>query len=198
MTWLVVGLGNPGLTHAGNRHNAGAMAIQELAKRHDQTLRLLNRSHAKVSEVRLSTLPGGAPGTRSVLAVPTSFMNESGDAVAALLRFFDVDLDRLVVLHDDLDIPPGVVRLKRGGGEGGHNGLRSVSGSMGSRDYLRVRVGIGRPPGRMDPATFVLRDFSVAERKVLPFSLAEAADAVESLVDVGLVASQQRFHTPTS
>jgi PTH1 family peptidyl-tRNA hydrolase len=123
-------------------------------------------------------------------------MNESGGPVATLLAYHSVDLDHLVVVHDELDIPAGDIRLKRGGGEGGHNGLRSVSRSLGTKDYLRVRVGIGRPPGRMDPADFVLRDFSPSERTELPFVLDEAADAVEALVNDGLVAAQQRFHAP--
>lgn len=123
-------------------------------------------------------------------------MNESGGPVSALLRFFSVEPDRLVVIHDELDIPPGEVRLKLGGGEGGHNGLRSISKSIGTRDYHRVRVGIGRPPGRMDPADFVLRDFNAAERKELPFVIDDAADAAELLVHEGLLAAQQRFHGP--
>jgi PTH1 family peptidyl-tRNA hydrolase len=116
--------------------------------------------------------------------------------VKALLKFFSVEPDQLVVVHDELDIPAGVVRLKLGGGEGGHNGLRSISAALGTKDYLRVRVGIGRPPGRMDPADFVLRDFSAPERKELPFLLSDAADATELLVTEGLVLAQQRFHSP--
>ncbi len=201
-TWLVVGLGNPGARYAGNRHNVGAMVLDELALRHGAGVgagrgSAALRSHkarARVAEVRLGTLAGGAPGPKAVLAVPTSFMNESGGPVSALLTFFSVDLEHLVVVHDDLDIPAGIVRLKRGGGEGGHNGLRSVSTSLGTRDYLRVRVGIGRPPGRTDPADFVLRDFSALERGDLPFTVADAADAVESLASAGLSDTQQRFH----
>jgi len=131
-----------------------------------------------------------------VLAVPIVYMNESGGSVYALLRYYSTDLDHLVVVHDELDIPAGVVRVKRGGGDGGHNGLRSVSTSLGSRDYLRVRVGIGRPPGRMDPADFVLGDFSAAEKAELPLTVDTAADAVESLVEIGLLDTQQRFHAP--
>jgi len=123
-------------------------------------------------------------------------MNESGGPVSGLLKYFSIDPGRLVVVHDELDIPAGVVRVKQGGGEGGHNGLRSISTSLGTKDYLRVRVGIGRPPGRMDPADFVLRDFNAAERAELPFLLDTAADAVESLVTVGLLETQQRFHAP--
>ncbi len=137
------------------------------------------------------------PGPKVVLAVPSTYMNVSGGPVAALLKYYDVPVERLIVLHDELDIDAGLVRLKQGGGEGGHNGLRSISQSVGSKDYLRVRLGIGRPPGRQDPADFVLKDFSKAERTdVLPFLLDDAADAVEALIDVGLLDAQQRFHAP--
>jgi len=205
-TWLVIGLGNPGPTYAGHRHNVGSMVAAELAKRHETggkpgkksavaTMRP-HKARALVSEVRLGTGPEGVPGPRAVIAVPTTYMNESGGPVSSLLRFFSVDPDHLIVIHDELDIPAGTVRLKRGGGEGGHNGLRSVSTSLGSKDYLRVRVGIGRPPGRMDPAAFVLRDLSSTERAELPFTIDTAADAVESVVEVGLLEAQQRFHAP--
>ena len=214
--WLVVGLGNPGSRYAGTRHNVGAMVAGELAARHDlgafTVSRLArrtasgtrgaafttHRSRARICEVRLGTAVDGTPGPRAVLAVPLTYMNESGGPVAGLLKYFSVDLDHLVVVHDELDIPTGSVRVKRGGGEGGHNGLRSVSASLGTKDYLRVRVGIGRPPGRMDAADFVLRDFSSTERSELPFTLDRAADAVESLVEVGLLATQHRFHAPES
>jgi PTH1 family peptidyl-tRNA hydrolase len=190
-----VGLGNPGPRYAGNRHNVGAMVVEELASRTGSRL-TSHKSRASATTARLGTLPGGRPGPRAVLAVPASFMNESGGPVKALLRFFSIEPDRLVVVHDELDIPAGDVRLKKGGGEGGHNGLRSISSSLGTKDYLRVRVGIGRPPGRMDPADFVLRDFSATERKELPFLVGDAADAVELLAAEGLLAAQQRFHSP--
>ncbi len=205
--WLVVGLGNPGVQYAGNRHNVGAMVVEELAKRHDpgaaghrggKTSRpgsrlTAHKARALVDQVRLG---GGPTGERLVLAVPAVFMNDSGGSVKALISFFSTTVDRLVVVHDELDIPAGVVRVKRGGGEGGHNGLRSVTSSTGTKDYLRVRVGIGRPPGRMDPADFVLRDFSTVERAELPFLVDRAADAAESLVSAGLLATQQLFHAP--
>lgn len=193
--WLVVGLGNPGARYAGNRHNVGAMVLEELARRSGSALRT-HKARASAAQVRLGTGPGGAPGPAAVLAVPSSYMNESGGPVSALLRFFSVPTERLVVVHDELDVDAGVVRLKRGGGEGGHNGLRSISSAVGTRDYHRVRVGIGRPPGRMDAADFVLRDFSPTERKELPFLLDDAADAVESLVVLGLLEAQQRVHAP--
>jgi PTH1 family peptidyl-tRNA hydrolase len=194
-TWLVVGLGNPGPTYAGNRHNVGAMAADEVAGRAlggRATFKAHKAARAKVAETRLR-----AGGPKVVLAVPSLYMNESGSAVAGLAKYYDVPVDHIVVLHDELDIEAGLVRLKQGGGEGGHNGLRSVSRSLGTRDYLRVRLGIGRPPGRQDAADFVLKDFSKAERtEVVPFLLDEGADAVEALIDVGLLDAQQRFHAP--
>ena len=201
-TWLVVGLGNPGPDYAGNRHNVGAMAIDELAARDatgvagSRASFKTHRSRARVAEIRLGTRPGGAPGPKVVLAVPSTYMNTSGGPVAGLMGYFGIPLERLIVLHDELDIDAGAVRLKRGGGEGGHNGLRSISQSIGSKDYLRVRIGIGRPPGRMDAASFVLKDFGKAEREGLPFLLDDAADAVEALVATDLETAQQRFHSP--
>lgn len=192
-TWLVVGLGNPGERYAGNRHNVGAMVVEELASRTGSTLRT-HKSRARAAELRLGTLPGGLPGPRAVVAIPSSYMNESGGPVSALMSFFKVPVERLVVVHDELDIDFAQLRLKRGGGEGGHNGLRSISKSVGTKDYLRVRVGIGRPPGRMDAAAYVLKDFSAAERKELDFLLPDAADAVETLVHQGLTDAQNVVH----
>ena len=208
--WLVVGLGNPGPAYAGNRHNVGAMVVRELGSRHDLGSFVVgrladriggrsfkaHRARAMVDEVRIDPAIPGSSSPRAVLAIPTVYMNESGGPVSALLKYYSTDLDHLIVVHDELDIPAGVVRVKRGGGEGGHNGLRSVTKSLGSKDFLRVRVGVGRPPGRMDPADFVLRDFSAAEKADLPLTLDTAADAVESLVEAGLMATQQRFHAP--
>ena len=200
--WLVVGLGNPGPQYAGNRHNVGQMVLDELARRAGASFGskggvLSRRPQATTAEVRIGTLPGGAPGPRAVLAKPTTFMNTSGGPVAALARYYDVPPDRVVLVHDELDIPFGEIKLKLGGGEGGHNGLRDTSKALGTKDYLRVRVGIGRPPGRMDAADFVLRDFAKPEQKDLPFLLDDAADAVELLVTEGLERAQLRFHTRT-
>ncbi len=217
--WLVVGLGNPGPRYAANRHNTGAMVVGELARRHSVTHGVgrvhagrpgsdaavvttslerfsAHRARAHVCVVRLGVLPGGAPGPAAVLAVPTAYMNESGGPVKALLSFYGIAPDRLIVAHDDLDLTLGTIRLKRGGGEGGHNGLRSISRALGTRDYLRVRVGIDRPPGRMDPADYVLRDFSSAERVELPLTVGAAADAAELLVHRGLTDAQQVVHAP--
>ena len=183
---LVVGLGNPGPQYAGNRHNVGARVIDVLAGRVGGRF----TSHKAGADVCTASLGGG----RLVLAKPRSYMNLSGGPTAGLLRFFKIDVAHLVVVHDGLDVPFGAVRLKVGGGEGGHNGLKSISGSVGSVDYARVRVGIGRPPGRQDPADYVLRDFSSVERKDLDVELERAADAVEDLLSLGLVAAQNRWH----
>jgi PTH1 family peptidyl-tRNA hydrolase len=199
--WLVVGLGNPGPQYAGNRHNVGQMVLDELARRTGATFGarasglLSRRPQAAVAEARLGVLPGGAPGPRVVLAKPTTYMNVSGGPVAALARYYDVPPERTVLVHDELDIPFADVRLKRGGGEGGHNGLRDTTKALGTKEYVRVRVGVGRPPGRMDPADFVLRDFAKAELKDLPWLVDSAADAVELVVLDGLEAAQLKFHT---
>jgi PTH1 family peptidyl-tRNA hydrolase len=193
--WLIVGLGNPGPSYAGHRHNVGAMVVAELAARAGASLRS-HKARAVAAEVRIGTLSGGAPGPRAVIATPLSYMNESGGPVAGLMSFYKVPVEQLVVIHDDLDIPFADVRLKLGGGEGGHNGLRSITKSAGTRDYLRVRVGIGRPPGRMDAADYVLHDFSSTERSEVPLLVSDAADALELLVAEGLLAAQQQWHSP--
>src|SRR3954467_8799690 len=177
--WLVVGLGNPGPDYAGNRHNAGFMVLDVLAgtvggrfkspRARADVLAGTVGGRFKSHRARADVLEGRLAGHRVVLAKPKSYMNESGGPVKALCDFYKIPLDRLVVVHDELDIPYGTLRLKRGGGDNGHNGLRSLTRSLGSREYLRVRVGIGRPPGRQDPADFVLEDFRAAERKDLPF-----------------------------
>jgi PTH1 family peptidyl-tRNA hydrolase len=187
--FLVVGLGNPGPAYAGNRHNVGAMVLDELAGR--AGIRL---SAGKGARSRALSGEGRLAGRRVVLARPTSYMNESGGPVRGLLDYHSIDPADLVVIHDELDIPFGAVRLKRGGGEGGHNGLRSISRSLGTRDYLRVRVGIGRPLGRQDAADFVLKDFSATERKELGLVLVEAADATDLLLERGLEPAQNLVH----
>jgi peptidyl-tRNA hydrolase, PTH1 family len=184
--WLIAGLGNPGDEYAGNRHNCGFMVADVLAARMGARFKR-DRSRARVAEGRLAGFP-------VTLAKPQSFMNLSGGPVASLRAFYKIPPERIVVVHDELDLPFGAVRVKQGGGDNGHNGLRSVTAALGTRDYLRVRVGIGRPPGRMDPADFVLHDFSAAERKVLPEVLERAADAVEALLRQGLAATQNEFH----
>lgn len=193
-TWLVAGLGNPGPRYAGNRHNVGRMVVDVLSRRASTAL-TSHKARAHVADVRLGMLPGGAPGPRAVLAIPGSYMNLSGGPVAALLRFYDIPAERLLVIHDELDLPPNTLRLKRGGGEGGHNGLKSISAALGTRDYVRLRVGIGRPPGRMEAADYVLRDFPRAERPELLVTLEDAADAVEDVVSRGLDKAQLELHT---
>ena len=188
--WLVVGLGNPGPTYAATRHNAGFLVVDELVGRCGGRLKA-HRGHADVLETRVS-------GRSAVLAEPRSFMNESGGPVAALRDYYKVDPQRLVVVHDELDIPFGTVRLKLGGGDGGHNGLRSIRRSIGTGEFLRVRFGIGRPPGRTDPAAFVLKPFSGAERKDLGWAVGRTADAVEALLADGLEATQNAYHTDPS
>ena len=190
--FLVVGLGNPGPSYAGNRHNVGAMVLDELAARAGVKL-----SPGKGKRARTLIGEGRLAGRRVVLARPTSYMNESGGPVRGLLDYHSIPATDLVVLHDELDIPFASVRLKRGGGEGGHNGLRSITRSTGTKDYLRVRVGIGRPPGRQDPADFVLKDFSATERKELDLLVAEAADAAEELLAQGLEVAQNVVHPRT-
>jgi PTH1 family peptidyl-tRNA hydrolase len=183
---LIVGLGNPGPGYAGNRHNAGFMVVDELARRVGGRF-TAHKTGADVLEARLA-------GRRVVLARPRSFMNVSGPAVAATARYFKIPPTDVIVVHDDLDLDFGVLRLKRGGGEGGHNGLRSISACLDTRDYLRVRFGIGRPPGRMDPADYVLRDFSASQREELGLLVDRCADVVEQLLTQGLAATQNQVH----
>ncbi len=187
--WLVVGLGNPGPGYAGHRHNVGFQVIDLLASRSSARLKS-HKGRADIAETRLGT-------SRVILAKPRSFMNESGGPVTSVRDFFDVEIEQIVVVHDELDLDFGVLRLKLGGGDNGHNGLRSVTRSCGGPGYIRVRVGVGRPPGRMDPADFVLRDFSSQERSDLPVVLDRAADAVEMVVDEGVSAAQNVFNTAT-
>lgn len=184
--WIVAGLGNPGPEYARTRHNAGRMVAELLAERTGARFKA-HRTRNDIAEGRLA----GQPVT---LARPRSYMNASGGPVAALLAFYKLSAERLVVIHDELDLPFGVVRLKLGGGDNGHNGLRSVTSALGTRDYYRVRFGIGRPPGRMDPAAYVLRDFSPAERKDLPFFIDRCADAAEALITKGLAEAQNTYH----
>ncbi|MBN1174332.1 MAG: aminoacyl-tRNA hydrolase [Micromonosporaceae bacterium] len=187
--WLVVGLGNPGPEYRDNRHNIGFMVADVLAKRMSARLSRHRRAVAVVGEGRLTL--GGA---RIVLAKPLTYMNLSGGPVAGLARFYKVSVERILVIHDELDLPYAQLRVKRGGGEGGHNGLRSISQSLGSREYVRVRFGIGRPPGRMDPAAYVLTNFSGVERKELEFLIDRCADAAEAVIERGVEWTQNAFH----
>ncbi|WP_166998047.1 aminoacyl-tRNA hydrolase [Paramicrobacterium fandaimingii] len=188
-TWLVVGLGNPGSGYANTRHNVGQMVADELARRCGAKFSR-HKAHALVAEGRM--VPGGP---KIVVAKSMSYMNTSGGPVAALLAYYSLGVDRLIVVHDELDIPFESLKLKTGGGHGGHNGLRDI-GKAASAEFTRVRVGIGRPPGRQDAADYVLRPFGADERQVLPSVIADAADAVMLIVDDGLVAAQQKVHAP--
>ena len=189
-TWLVVGLGNPGPSYAATRHNVGRVVVELLAERLGASFKAHRRGRSDVVEARL----GDAPGVPTVLAIPRSYMNESGGPVASLRDFYKIDPERLVVVHDELDLPYGTLRVKVGGGDNGHNGLRSVRTSLGTGDFCRIRIGIGRPPGRMDPAVFVLKPFASAERAELPLQLDRAADAVEALVVDGLAYAQNHYN----
>ena len=189
-TWLVVGLGNPGPRYELTRHNVGQLVIDELAARRGETLRS-HKANARVAETWLR--PGGA---KLVLAKPNSFMNVSGGPVASLARFYSVPAQRVVVVHDELDIPFDTIKLKAGGGPGGHNGVRDVAKALDTPEFSRVRVGIGRPPGRQDAADWVLEPFSASQRTPLAHLVGDAADAVEQLIDEGLVAAQQKHHSP--
>ena len=189
--WLVVGLGNPGSEYAKNRHNVGFMVADLLAARLGAKFSRHRRAVSQAAEARLGV---GADAPQLVLVKPMTYMNLSGGPVAALRQFYKVPLAQIVAVHDELDIPYGQLRLKLGGGEGGHNGLRSLSGSLGGKDYLRVRFGIGRPPGRQDPADYVLSDLSATERKELEFLVDRAADATEALIARGLEWSQNAYH----
>jgi PTH1 family peptidyl-tRNA hydrolase len=184
--WLVIGLGNPGPSYAGTRHNAGALVTDILADR--------VRSSYKSHKARADVVETRFGDERVVLARPRSYMNESGGPVASLRDFFKVPLEHLIAVHDELDLPYGALRCKLGGGDNGHNGLKSLRRSLGSGDFYRVRVGIGRPPGRQDPADWVLKDFSAAERKELDLHLERAADAVEALIADGLAIAQNTYN----
>jgi len=190
--WLVVGLGNPGPAYAGHRHNVGYLVVDELVRRQGSPLRAHKSGRAEVLEGRFT--PPGVEGPRVVLVRPRSYMNELGGPVKALASFYGVPPARIVAVHDELDIPFETIRVKLGGGDNGHNGLRSMRSSLGTGDFYRVRVGVGRPPGRQDPADFLLSNYSAAERKVLPLEVDRAADAVESLVTRGLERTQQEFN----
>ncbi|MCZ3387313.1 MAG: aminoacyl-tRNA hydrolase [Actinomycetia bacterium] len=183
--WIVVGLGNPGSEYSGNRHNVGFGVIEALAG--SSSFKVHKRAKALVCEARVD-------GHRVVFVKPTTYMNETGQAVAPLSSFYKVSPDRVIAVHDELDLPFGSLRLKCGGGDNGHNGLKSMRRSLGTGDFFRARVGIGRPPGRTDPAAFVLRDFSTAERPEVPLLVARVAGAVTALVNHGLDVAQSQFN----
>ncbi len=191
--WLVVGLGNPGPSYAQTRHNVGYLVVEELAQRMGSGFRAHKSGRAEVVEGRLG--PIGPDTPRVVLMKARTYMNESGGPVSTLAKFYKVPPARIVAIHDELDIDFGTLRVKLGGGDNGHNGLKSMRASLGTGDFYRVRAGIGRPPGRQAPADFVLSNYSAAERKELPLQVVLAADAVESLISEGLERTQSRFNS---
>jgi PTH1 family peptidyl-tRNA hydrolase len=187
--WLVVGLGNPGPRYAGTRHNVGYRVLDELAERLGGGFRAHKSGRADVVEGRLEV-----GGPRLVLGRGRCYMNESGGPVSTLARYYAIPAERLVVVHDELDLPFESLRVKHGGGDNGHNGLRSIRASLGTGDFFRVRLGVGRPPGRQSAADYVLADYTAAERKILPLQVDRAADAVEVLIRDGLERSQAQFN----
>jgi PTH1 family peptidyl-tRNA hydrolase len=191
--WLVVGLGNPGPSYAGDRHNVGYLVTDVLAERMGSSFRAHKSGRADVVEGRLA--PPGSPGPRVVLVRARTYMNETGGPVKQLAAFYKVPPGRIVAVHDELDIPFDTMRVKLGGGDNGHNGLRSLRNALGTGDFYRVRVGIGRPSGRQDVADYVLSSYSAAERRTLPLQVTTAADAVESLLTDGLERTQARFNS---
>lgn len=189
-TWIVVGLGNPGPDYAATRHNIGHLVVELLAERAGAKFKAHRRGRCDVAETRL----GGLPGVRAVLARPRTYMNLSGGPVAALSQFFKVAPERVVAIHDELDLPYGALRIKLGGGDNGHNGLRSMRSALGTGDFHRIRFGVGRPPGRMEPAAYVLKPWSAAERKDLDVNVERTADAVEALLVNGLAYAQNHYN----
>ena len=190
--WLVVGLGNPGPTYAATRHNVGYLVCDLLADRMGASWRAHKSGRADVVEGRLAP---GIDVPRVVLARPRSYMNESGGPVSALASFYKIEQARIIAIHDELDIDFGTLRVKFGGGDNGHNGLRSMRQALGSGDFYRMRVGIGRPPGRQSAADFVLKSFSPTERRDVGAHVQEAADAVESLIVFGLEGTQSAYNS---
>jgi PTH1 family peptidyl-tRNA hydrolase len=191
-SWLVVGLGNPGSAFASHRHNVGYRVADELARRMSVRFRVLRGCRAEVADDRIG--PPGREAPRLVLAKSRTFMNETGWAVTRLLSYYKLEPARMIVVHDELDIEPGQLRVKFGGGDNGHNGLRSIRKSLGGGDFFRVRIGVGRPPGRQDPADYLLSNFPASAREAVEVEIRRAADAVESLALIGLDKTQSAFN----
>jgi PTH1 family peptidyl-tRNA hydrolase len=192
-SWLVVGLGNPGPAFSSHRHNIGYRVVEELARRMQLRLRVVRGIRAEVAEGRIG--PPGGDGPRLILAKSRTFMNETGWAVARLLAYYKLEPPQMIVVHDELDIDVGQLRVKFGGGDNGHNGLRSIRAALGTGDFYRVRIGVGRPPGRQDPADFLLSDIPASAREDVEVEIGRAADAVESLVALGLDRTQNVFNS---
>jgi PTH1 family peptidyl-tRNA hydrolase len=192
-SWLVVGLGNPGPAFAAQRHNIGYRVAEELARRMGVRFRAARGIRAEVAEGRVGE-PGGE-AVRLIVAKSRTFMNETGWAVTRLLAYHKLQPAQMIAVHDELDIDPGQLRVKFGGGDNGHNGLRSIRASLGTGDFYRVRVGVGRPPGRQDPADFLLSNFPASSREDVEVEISRAADAVESLASLGLDRTQNAFNS---
>ena len=192
-SWLVVGLGNPGPAFASHRHNIGYRVVEELARRMQLRFRVVRGIRAEVADGRIG--PPGGDGPRLILAKSRTFMNETGWAVTRLLAYYKLDPPQMIVVHDELDIDVGQLRVKFGGGDNGHNGLRSIRAALGTGDFYRVRIGVGRPPGRQDPADFLLSDIPASAREDVEVEIGRAADAVESLVALGLDRTQNVFNS---
>jgi peptidyl-tRNA hydrolase, PTH1 family len=192
-SWLVVGLGNPGPAFASHRHNIGYRVADELARRMDVRLSVLRGCRAEVADGRIG--PPGAQAPRLILAKSRTFMNETGWAVTRLLSYYKLEPAQMIVVHDELDIDPGQLRVKFGGGDNGHNGLKAIRKSLGNGEFFRVRIGVGRPPGRQDPADYLLSNFPASAREAVEVEIGRAADAVESLVLLGLEKTQSAFNS---
>jgi len=191
MTWLVVGLGNPGDQYAATRHNVGQMVIDQLVKRHSVKL----ASHKSRTHIAAYKLGVGIDAHQIILAKSQSYMNETGGPIKALANFYSVEPEEIIVLHDELDIGFAAIRTKLGGGDNGHNGLKSMTSAFNTPDYYRVRLGIGRPMGQQDPADFVLKQFSKEEKKDLDEFIERGADVVEFLIEKGLELTQGKFNS---
>ena len=191
MTWLVVGLGNPGDQYAATRHNVGQMVINELVRRN--TIKL--SSHKSRTEIAAYKLGNGENTQSVILAKSKGYMNESGGPLKALAKFYSVETQNIIALHDELDIPFAAIRTKMGGGDSGHNGLKSLTSAFNTAEYYRIRLGIGRPTGGQDPADFVLKQFSKIEQKDLAEFIMRGGDVVESLITQGLEQTQSDFNS---
>jgi peptidyl-tRNA hydrolase, PTH1 family len=191
-SWLVVGLGNPGPAFALHRHNVGYRVAEELAERMNVRFRAARGMRAEIAEGRIG--PPGQDAPRLILGKSRTFMNESGWAVSRLLAYYKLTPSQMIAVHDELDLDIGQLRVKFGGGDNGHNGLKSIRGSLGTGDFYRVRIGVGRPPGRQDPADFLLSDFPSSGREAVEVEIERATDAIESLVLVGLDRTQSAFN----
>lgn len=190
--WIVVGLGNPGPTYAGHRHNVGFLVADELASRMAVRFSAPKGMRAEIADGRIGLPPHG---TRLILVKSRTYMNDTGAAVSAVLGYYKAPVERMIVVHDELDIDPGQLRVKFGGGDNGHNGLKSIRRSLNTGDFYRVRVGVGRPPGRQDPADFLLSNFPASAKADVALEVDRAADAIESLVAAGLERTQSAFNS---